>query len=60
MARRTLESLLGDNPQYADSYDVMGKVQMEQGQIAAGPGHLPHGGQHHAGLHPAPAALRAP
>lgn len=33
MARRTLESLLGDNPQYADSYDVMGKVQMEQGQI---------------------------
>ena len=32
-ARRTLESLLGDLPQYADSYDVMGKVQMEQGQI---------------------------
>ncbi len=34
MARRTLESLLGDCPQFADSYDVMGKVQMEQGQIA--------------------------
>jgi len=34
MARRTLESLLGENPLYADSYDVMGKVQMEQGQIA--------------------------
>jgi Tfp pilus assembly protein PilF len=33
MARRTLESLLGENPLYADSYDVMGKVQMEQGQI---------------------------
>ncbi len=32
-ARRTLESLLGDLPQYADSYDVMGKVQMEQGNI---------------------------
>jgi CheY-like chemotaxis protein len=32
-ARRTLESLMGDCPQYADSYDVMGKVQMEQGQI---------------------------
>ncbi len=32
-ARRTLESLLGENPLYADSYDVMGKVQMEQGQI---------------------------
>jgi len=33
MARRTLESLLSDVPQYADSYDVLGKVQMEQGQI---------------------------
>jgi len=33
MARRTLESLLSDQPQYADSYDVMGKVQMEQGQL---------------------------
>jgi DNA-binding response OmpR family regulator len=32
-ARRTLESLLGDLPQHADSYDVMGKVQMEQGHI---------------------------
>jgi CheY-like chemotaxis protein len=32
-ARRTLETLLGDLPQYADSYDVMGKVQMEQGNI---------------------------
>ncbi len=32
-ARRTLESLLGDQPQYADSYDVLGKVQMEQGQL---------------------------
>ena len=33
MARRTLESLISDTPQYADSYDVMGKVQMEQGHI---------------------------
>jgi CheY-like chemotaxis protein len=33
MARRTLESLLGDLPQYADCYDVMGKVQMEQGHL---------------------------
>ncbi|MDE2368457.1 MAG: tetratricopeptide repeat protein [Burkholderiales bacterium] len=32
-ARRTLESLIGDQPQYADSYDVMGKVQMEQGNL---------------------------
>ncbi len=32
-ARRTLETLLGDLPQYADSYDVLGKVQMEQGQL---------------------------
>ena len=32
-ARRTLESLIGDLPTYADSYDVMGKVQMEQGNI---------------------------
>jgi len=32
-ARRTLESLMGEQPQYADSYDVMGKVQMEQGQL---------------------------
>ncbi len=32
-ARRTLESLMGDQPTYADCYDVMGKVQMEQGNI---------------------------
>lgn len=32
-ARRTLEVLLGEAPQYADSYDVLGKVQMEQGQM---------------------------
>ena len=32
-ARRTLETLMGDLPQYADSYDVLGKVQMEQGQL---------------------------
>lgn len=33
-ARRTLESLMAEEPAYADSYDVMGKVQMEQGQLA--------------------------
>lgn len=33
-ARRTLETLIGDMPGYADSYDVMGRVQMEQGEIA--------------------------
>lgn len=32
-ARRTLELLLGEMPQYADSYDVLGRVQMEQGQL---------------------------
>ncbi|RQO63226.1 response regulator [Paucibacter sp. KBW04] len=33
-ARRTLETLIGEIPDYADSYDVMGRVQMEQGEIA--------------------------
>lgn len=33
-AKRSLEALISDTPQYADSYDVMGKLQMEQGQIA--------------------------
>ena len=33
-AKRSLEALIGDEPSYADSYDVMGKVQIEQGQIA--------------------------
>jgi CheY-like chemotaxis protein len=33
-ARRTLEVLMGDMPQYADSYDMMGKVQMEQGNLS--------------------------
>jgi CheY-like chemotaxis protein len=32
-ARRTLETLIGDMPDHADSYDVMGRVQMEQGEI---------------------------
>jgi CheY-like chemotaxis protein len=32
-ARRTLENLIGELPQFADSYDVMGKVQMEQGKL---------------------------
>ncbi len=34
-ARRTLETLIGDLPNHADSYDVMGRVQMEQGEIDA-------------------------
>ena len=33
LARRTLEKLIGDTPQFADSYDLMGKVQMEQGNL---------------------------
>jgi len=32
-ARRTLETLIGDMPDQADSYDLMGRVQMEQGEI---------------------------
>lgn len=31
--RRALESLIGDLPEYADSYDVMGHVLLEQGEI---------------------------
>lgn len=31
-ARRTLESLLGDHPGYADAYDVMGRVLLDEGQ----------------------------
>ena len=34
-ARRTLETLIGDMPDQADSYDLMGRVQMEQGEIGA-------------------------
>lgn len=34
-ARRTLETLIGDMPEQADSYDLMGRVQMEQGEIDA-------------------------
>ena len=32
-ARRTLESLIGELPDYADSHDLMGHVQMEQGNL---------------------------
>lgn len=34
-ARRTLEVLIGDMPDHADSYDMMGRVQMEQGEVMA-------------------------
>lgn len=32
-ARRTLEHLIGELPDYADSHDLMGHVQMEQGDL---------------------------
>jgi CheY-like chemotaxis protein len=32
-ARRTLESLIVLDPSYADAYDVLGRVQVEQGQV---------------------------
>jgi len=32
--KRTLESLIADQPGYADAYDVMGRVQFDQGQFA--------------------------
>ena len=31
--RRTLESLISDQPGFADAYDVMGRVQVDQGQF---------------------------
>ncbi len=33
-AIRTLESLIGDHPSYVDAYDVMGRVQVEQGDFS--------------------------
>ena len=34
-AGRTLESLMCDEPSFADAYDVMGRVQVEQGNLEA-------------------------
>ncbi|MBW8831880.1 MAG: response regulator [Burkholderiales bacterium] len=34
-ARRTLDALIGEMPQYADSYDVLGRVLVEQGEMHA-------------------------
>ena len=34
-ARRTLENLIGEMPDHADSHDVLGRVHMEQGDIGA-------------------------
>ena len=34
-AARTLASLIGEQPGYADAYDVMGRAQLEQGQLQA-------------------------
>lgn len=33
-ARRTLESLIGDHPGYADAYDVLGRVLLDEGKPA--------------------------
>jgi tetratricopeptide (TPR) repeat protein len=32
-ALRTLETLIGDHPSHVDAYDVMGRVQVEQGSL---------------------------
>jgi CheY-like chemotaxis protein len=34
-ATRILESLIAEQPSYADAYDVMGRVQLEQGNLSA-------------------------
>ena len=34
VGKRTLESLIADQPGFTDAYDVMGRVQVEQGQFA--------------------------
>ena len=34
-AKRTLESLISDNPTYADAFDIMGRAQLEQGEFEA-------------------------
>jgi len=34
LALRTLESLIGDHPTHVDAYDVMGRVQVEQGSLS--------------------------
>jgi CheY-like chemotaxis protein len=34
-AKRTLESLISDNPTYADAFDIMGRAQLEQGDFEA-------------------------
>lgn len=33
-ALRTLESLIGETPTYVDAYDVMGRLQVEQGDLS--------------------------
>ena len=33
-ARRTLDALIGETPSYGDSYDVLGRVLVEQGEMA--------------------------
>lgn len=33
-ARRTVEALLRDNPEHADGYDVLGRLQVDQGEFS--------------------------
>lgn len=33
-ARRSVEAVLRDNPEYADAYDVLGRLQVDQGELA--------------------------
>src|SRR5690606_18305921 len=33
-ARRSVEALLRDHPEHADSYDVLGSLQVDQGELA--------------------------
>ncbi len=33
-ARRSVEALLRDSPEYADAYDVLGRLQVDQGELA--------------------------
>ncbi|MCK7500886.1 MAG: tetratricopeptide repeat protein, partial [Comamonadaceae bacterium] len=53
-ARRTLEALVTADPQYADAWDVMGRVQIDQGKFEDARD-LAQGCQRHAGLDPAAA-----
>jgi CheY-like chemotaxis protein len=34
-ARRTIENLIADNPAYADAYDLMGRIHVDQGDFSS-------------------------